>query len=181
MARSHCSASVMSVLTVTARPPAATTSAATSSRVDWRRAVSTTAAPWAARESAAWRPSPGPTPETTATRSASSAPPPLPPPCVSSCPTGSSSAPGRHSTDGPPRRRRGGLRSGPIRWPLVASALLRRGTRTPTREGVAMLFVHEVHQVAGAQEEAFDAAYREGYLPTLAQTSEARLLWYLRL
>jgi hypothetical protein len=44
-----------------------------------------------------------------------------------------------------------------------------------------MLFVHEVHQVAGAQEEAFDAAYREGYLPTLAQTSEARLLWYLRL
>jgi hypothetical protein len=44
-----------------------------------------------------------------------------------------------------------------------------------------MLLLHEVHKVAGAQEEAFDAAYRDDYLPTLGKTSDTRLLWYLRL
>jgi hypothetical protein len=44
-----------------------------------------------------------------------------------------------------------------------------------------MLLVHEVHRVAGAQEEAFDRAYREEFLPALGQTDDARLLWYLRL
>jgi hypothetical protein len=43
------------------------------------------------------------------------------------------------------------------------------------------LFIHEVHQVAGAKEDEFDAAYREGWLPTLAKTADARLLWYMRL
>jgi len=44
-----------------------------------------------------------------------------------------------------------------------------------------MLLLHEVHKVAGAQEEAFDAAYRDEFLPTLGQGDDARLLWYLRL
>jgi hypothetical protein len=44
-----------------------------------------------------------------------------------------------------------------------------------------MLLLHEVHRVAGAHEEAFDQAYREELLPTLAKTEDARLLWYLRL
>ncbi|HEX3793817.1 MAG TPA: hypothetical protein VHV57_04900 [Acidimicrobiales bacterium] len=44
-----------------------------------------------------------------------------------------------------------------------------------------MLLIHEVHKVAGRQEEAFDAAYRDELLPTLGQGDDARLLWYLRL
>ena len=44
-----------------------------------------------------------------------------------------------------------------------------------------MLLIHEVHRVAGAQEEAFDAAYRDELLPTLGQEEDARLLWFLRL
>jgi hypothetical protein len=44
-----------------------------------------------------------------------------------------------------------------------------------------MLLLHEVHKVAGAQETAFDDAFRTEFLPTLGQTDDARLLWYLRL
>jgi hypothetical protein len=44
-----------------------------------------------------------------------------------------------------------------------------------------MLFVHEVHRVVGAKEDEFDAAYRDVWMPTLAKTSDARLLWFLRL
>jgi hypothetical protein len=44
-----------------------------------------------------------------------------------------------------------------------------------------VLLLHEVHQVAGAQEEAFDAAYRDELIPTLGKTDDTRLLWYLRL
>jgi hypothetical protein len=40
------------------------------------------------------------------------------------------------------------------------------------------LFLHEVHEVRGAREEEFEAAYREGWMPTLAKSDEARLLWY---
>ena len=41
-----------------------------------------------------------------------------------------------------------------------------------------MLFLHEVHQVRGAREEAFEAAYRDVLLPALADDGDARLLWY---
>jgi hypothetical protein len=41
------------------------------------------------------------------------------------------------------------------------------------------LFLHELHQVRGADEEAFEAAYRDVYLPALARDGDARLLWYL--
>ena len=43
-----------------------------------------------------------------------------------------------------------------------------------------MLLLHEVHRVAGAQEEAFDSAYRDELLPALATTDGCRLLWFLR-
>lgn len=42
-----------------------------------------------------------------------------------------------------------------------------------------MLFVHEVHAIAGGTADEFEAAYREGWLPALAVTEDARLLWYL--
>ena len=42
-----------------------------------------------------------------------------------------------------------------------------------------MLFVHEVHTIAGGTADEFEAAYREGWLPALAGTDGARLLWYL--
>ncbi|HEY1827524.1 MAG TPA: hypothetical protein VGF87_05855, partial [Acidimicrobiales bacterium] len=44
-----------------------------------------------------------------------------------------------------------------------------------------MLLIHEVHTVAGKQEEAFDAAYRDELIPALAKSDGSRLLWYLRL
>ena len=42
-----------------------------------------------------------------------------------------------------------------------------------------MLFVHEVHTVAGPRADEFAACFRDGWAPTLAAGSEARLLWYL--
>ena len=41
-----------------------------------------------------------------------------------------------------------------------------------------MLFLHETHKVVGARHDEFEAAYREGWMPTLAQEDNARLLWY---
>lgn len=41
------------------------------------------------------------------------------------------------------------------------------------------LFLHEVHRVRGVAEEAFEAHYRDGWLPALAENDDARLLWYL--
>jgi hypothetical protein len=42
-----------------------------------------------------------------------------------------------------------------------------------------MLFLHEVHQVVGAREEEFEAAYRDGWLEVLAKGDDARLLYFL--
>jgi hypothetical protein len=42
-----------------------------------------------------------------------------------------------------------------------------------------MLFLHEVHQVVGAREEEFEAAYRDGWMPALAEGDDARLLYFL--
>ncbi len=41
-----------------------------------------------------------------------------------------------------------------------------------------MLFLHETHQVVGTRHDEFEAAYREGWMPTLAKDDNARLLWY---
>lgn len=44
-----------------------------------------------------------------------------------------------------------------------------------------MLFLHEVHSVVGEHEEDFEDAFREGWMPLLADSpdADARLLWYL--
>jgi hypothetical protein len=42
-----------------------------------------------------------------------------------------------------------------------------------------MLFMHETHKVIGRQAAAFEAMYRDEWMPALAEGSEARLVWYL--
>jgi hypothetical protein len=42
-----------------------------------------------------------------------------------------------------------------------------------------MLFLHEIHEVVGAREDAFEAAFRGVWLPSLAQGADARLLYFL--
>jgi hypothetical protein len=42
-----------------------------------------------------------------------------------------------------------------------------------------VLFVHEVHSVAGAGADEFDRLYRDEWLPRIAEQDGARLLWYL--
>ncbi len=44
-----------------------------------------------------------------------------------------------------------------------------------------MLLLHELHTVAGRDEDAFEDTFREGWMPTLAKTDDARLLYYLKL
>ena len=41
-----------------------------------------------------------------------------------------------------------------------------------------MLFIHEIHDVRGAGEDAFEAAIRDEWMPSLANGDDARLLWY---
>lgn len=41
-----------------------------------------------------------------------------------------------------------------------------------------MLFLHEVHKVAGTKAEEFEDAFRKGLMPALARGDDARLLWY---
>src|SRR5262245_17052951 len=44
-----------------------------------------------------------------------------------------------------------------------------------------MLLIHEVHRVRGADEEAFEAIYRDRWLPELATNDDARLLYFMHL
>lgn len=44
-----------------------------------------------------------------------------------------------------------------------------------------VLFLHETHLVAGYHEDAFEAAFRDQWAPTLAKDDDARLLWYCNL
>ena len=41
-----------------------------------------------------------------------------------------------------------------------------------------MLFLHEVHEVTGKREGDFESAIRDGWMRTLAEGDEARLLYY---
>jgi len=41
-----------------------------------------------------------------------------------------------------------------------------------------VLFLHEVHKVVGTKEDEFEAAYRDQWMPTMAKSDDARLLWY---
>ena len=47
-----------------------------------------------------------------------------------------------------------------------------RGRDLSRRDGGAVLFLHETHKVVGAREDEFEAAYREGWMPTLAGEDE---------
>jgi len=43
-----------------------------------------------------------------------------------------------------------------------------------------MLFLHEVHRVVGRREKEFEAAYREGWMPSVGEGGDdVRLLWFL--
>jgi len=42
-----------------------------------------------------------------------------------------------------------------------------------------MLYLHEVHEVAGAREAEFEEAFRRGWMPALARGDGARLLYFL--
>lgn len=44
-----------------------------------------------------------------------------------------------------------------------------------------MLFLHEVHTVAGRHEDAFEAGFRDEWLPAVSRNDDARLLYYLKL
>ena len=44
-----------------------------------------------------------------------------------------------------------------------------------------MLCVYEQHQVVGQHEAAFERAYRTEWAPRLAETTDARLLWYFNI
>jgi hypothetical protein len=44
-----------------------------------------------------------------------------------------------------------------------------------------VLFIHEVHKVVGKRAAQFEEAYRDGWMPKLAERPDARLLWYLDL
>jgi hypothetical protein len=43
-----------------------------------------------------------------------------------------------------------------------------------------LLFVHETHEVLGAREDGLEVAFRERWLPALAESDGARLLYFLR-
>jgi hypothetical protein len=43
-----------------------------------------------------------------------------------------------------------------------------------------VLLLHEVHEVKGREEDAFEAAYRDEWMPALAEGADARLLWFCR-
>src|SRR5215212_9815124 len=44
-----------------------------------------------------------------------------------------------------------------------------------------VLFLHETHLVRGYEEDAFEAAFRDGWMPRLGEDDDARLLWYCNL
>jgi hypothetical protein len=46
------------------------------------------------------------------------------------------------------------------------------------QEVLGVLFMHEVHTVRGRAEDDFEAAFRDGWMPLLADGDDARLLWY---
>ncbi len=44
-----------------------------------------------------------------------------------------------------------------------------------------MLYLHETHQVVGKTADDFEATFREGWMPILAQGDDARLLYYMNI
>ncbi len=44
---------------------------------------------------------------------------------------------------------------------------------------VPLILLHEIHEVIGSREADFEAAYRDRYMPSLAASDDARLLYFL--
>jgi hypothetical protein len=44
-----------------------------------------------------------------------------------------------------------------------------------------MLWIHEVHRVRGAQEDEFEAAHRDAWMPALAESGDAKLCYFAHL
>ena len=44
-----------------------------------------------------------------------------------------------------------------------------------------MLWIHEVHRVRGEQEDEFEAAYRDAWMPAVAETGDAKLCYFAHL
>jgi hypothetical protein len=42
-----------------------------------------------------------------------------------------------------------------------------------------VLLIHETHRVAGAHEDEFESAYRDGWMPALGEGDDARLLYFM--
>lgn len=75
------------------------------------------------------------------------------------------------------------LREPPVRV-FGSAAKEGRDARTEIRDhcikkGIIMLLLHEIHEVVGRREDEFETAFREGWLPALAETDDARLLHFL--
>src|SRR5438270_1464820 len=62
-------------------------------------------------------------------------------------------------------------------WPYVGVGGSDLG-HTAYRAWAMTLFVHETHHVRGRAADAFEAAYRDEWMPALAAGDDARLLWY---
>ena len=58
---------------------------------------------------------------------------------------------------------------------MIAPRALSRVWQDPV-----MLFVHEIQRVMGLHEDAFEHAYREVWMPRLAETDDARLLYFAK-
>jgi hypothetical protein len=58
---------------------------------------------------------------------------------------------------------------------------VRQAGGQPAFDRGVVLFVHEVHKVVGKSAARFEDAYRNGWMPTLAEGSDARLAWYFDL
>ncbi len=43
-----------------------------------------------------------------------------------------------------------------------------------------MIFIHETHALHGAREDEFEALYRDAWLPRVAESAEARVLYFLK-
>jgi hypothetical protein len=63
--------------------------------------------------------------------------------------------------------------------PLLELILAGQALESESGQTVAMLLLHEVHTVVGPKEDEFEAAFRDGWMPALAETDDARLCWFL--
>jgi hypothetical protein len=73
-----------------------------------------------------------------------------------------------------------GRAAGPDRWSRKGYIHIGAASSGVAERGI-VLFVHQVHQVVGTEAERFEDAFRQGWMGSLAEGSDARLLWYFDL